>query len=162
MNRQAGRSLGPGEKPQIKLRYPYMRDEDCATWRLFLRSGKVEFEEVWYGVHVGTYRKLLAGSPASMPSIGVRVSIKRVDVVGRRGGTLYVIKVKAQVNPAVIRQVVTLRKMFVMEFRITGPVWPLIVAKKCDDSLFDIARIMKVKIIATNPTRLKKAGVVCR
>lgn len=132
----------------VKAKYVHLWQKDYATWTDFLQSDRNMLDEVWYDVHVGTPMHVPEGSPTWMQKVVDGVSRKRIDVVGRTGSGLYIIEVKPEANMKAIGQVVTYTELFVKEFRITGAVQAMIVAKTCDRDILATAKMANVKIIA--------------
>lgn len=151
---QTDRSLGHGEKPEIRSKYVHMMPEDHDTWTAFLQSSENDLIEVWYDVHVGRPMDVPPGSPEYMLKVVEGVSRKRIDVVGRTEKGLYIIEVKPHANMEAIGQVVTYANLFIQEFIIEGPIQGLIVATTCDADILEIAQRMGVKIIALRGTLL--------
>ena len=148
MARKAGKVLGPGEKPEVRSRYAYMAFEEHATWSAFLRSRILKLGRVWYGVYVSTSVKVVRGFEGGHAGDHRRIKRHRIDVVGGIRGKIFIIKVKARVNVAAIREVVTYRNMFLREFEVGEPVQAMIVTRTAGDDMLDIAGRQKVKIIA--------------
>lgn len=145
---QTNRSLGPGEKPEVRAKYVHLWQKDYATWTAFLQSKAMNLEEVWYDVHVGRPMDVPKGSPEYMQDVVDGVSRKRIDVVGRVGAGLFIIEIKPEANMKAIGQVVTYTNLFIQEFTITGPVQAMIVATTCDADILETAQRQNVKIIA--------------
>jgi hypothetical protein len=141
------RSLGVGEKPIVRVKYTHMLKEDYATWSAFLESDIIRLDEVWYDVHVGREMAVPPGSPEYMLAVVSGISRKRIDVVGRSGGTIYIIEVKPHANMEAIGQVITYRELFVKEFEISGPVRMLVVSQTSDADILKTAQDLQVKVI---------------
>jgi hypothetical protein len=148
MKNEKIRTLGPGQRPIVKAKYPHLWKKDYDTWTAFLRSEHNDFEQVWYDVHVGAPMHVPAGSPAFMKNVVDGVSRKRIDVVARQGKRLWIIEVKPEANMKGIGQVVTYKKLFVKEFRITESVKAMIIATTCDRDVLKTAEDLNVTIIA--------------
>ena len=142
------RSLGGGEKPEVKAKYAHMMAEDYAAWTAYLQSDYEDFDEVWYDVHVGVPMAVPPDSPNYMQAVVDGVSRKRIDVVGRWGNALYIIEVKPHANMTALGQALTYVHLFIEEFTIDGPVRAMIVATTCDADILDIAMRMNIKIVA--------------
>lgn len=146
--RPTDRSLGPGERPQASRRYLHMLQEDAVVWTAFVQRRLIEFDEVWYDVHVGQPMALPEESPAYMKDVVDAVSRKRIDVVGRLGKAIYIIEVKPVANIMALGQVKTYRDLFELEFEVKGPVHGMIVAATSDVDILESAKDLSIEIIA--------------
>lgn len=142
------RSLGPGQKPEVRAKYVHMLAEDHSTWTAFLYGHPEEFDEVWYDVHVGQPMAVPAGSPDYLRAVADGVSRKRIDVVAVSGGVWYVIEVKKHANMESVGQVITYRDLFVKEFDLVGPCHARVIGTTCDGDILDTAKSMNVEVIA--------------
>ena len=142
------RSLGPGESPEVRLKYVHMLKEDYATWTAFLESGVLKLEEVWYDVHVGVAMEVPSGAPMWMLRVADGVSRKRIDVLGRMGVVYSVIEVKPIANMEAIGQVVTYRRLFGEEFEVPGVVGAVVVCMTVDRDVVESARELDVVVMA--------------
>jgi len=145
---ETNRSLGPGEEPVVKARYPHMLREDQVVWAAFIEKNELVFDEVWYDVHVGRQMDVPEGSPEWMAAVAAGVSRKRIDVVARLGDVTFIIEVKPIANTTAVGQAATYMNLFVKEFRITGPVSAMVISATVDVDVLDTLREMGVQVIA--------------
>jgi len=128
-------SLGPGQKPIIRPHYPHMLVEDTAVWTRFLQSGFAEIREVWYDVRVGQPVLLGAGASDVDQRIAKGLTRKRIDVVCKVGGGLWVVEVKPYANMYAVGQIFTYARLFSLEYVSPGQIIPVII---CDDYDIDL------------------------
>jgi len=148
------RSLGPGVPPEVRIKYPHMLSEDHAAWTAFIESEWNMLDEVWYDVHVGAPMDLPRDSPNYMKAVVDGVSRKRIDVVGRDRGMLWIIEVKPFANMTAIGQVVTYAKLFNQEFDISPPALPMIVSMTLDRDILEIGEHLGVKMLSMDGVTL--------
>ena len=114
-----------------------MMREDTAVWDKFLASEFVKIDAVWYDVRVGS--SVLAGVEATdmERKIADGLTRKRIDVVAKVGGGIWVIEVKPRANMYAVGQVLTYSRLFSSEFPGHGVVVPVIVCDEYDEDLVD-------------------------
>ena len=140
-------ALGKGEIPILRSRYPHMLPEDVVVWREYLGGDQVDFNCVWYDVHVGHAMSVPLGSPAYMHRVVAGISRKRIDVVGLVGDELRIIELKGHAGMESIGQVVTYRQLFLAEFKTRLPVTCWIICGTADRDILDLAEKLEVQII---------------
>jgi len=146
VNQRSNRSLGPGWKPLIKLKYKHMMPADWSTWSQFLASELMRIDELWYDVHVGRPVDMPDDSPEYLIKVAMGVTRKRIDVVVRLGSELSIIEVKPHANMESVGQIATYRDLFKKEFEIKGAIKAVIVAKTCDADILETAEQLGVTI----------------
>ena len=141
-------SLPAGQRAEVRLKYPHMLREDVKVWVKHLGSDVLEWEEVWYDVHVGTAMPLLPGSPEWMKAVVDGVSRKRIDVVGRIGSQFYVIELKPTCTMSALGQVTVYRDLFGREFRELGRVRAMIICDLVEVDVSPSADRLGVRVLA--------------
>ncbi|GAH24158.1 unnamed protein product [marine sediment metagenome] len=128
-------ALGVSQKPVVMPTYPHMLAEDTAVWTKYLQSPLVMIKELWYDVHVGAAIPLPAEASDQDRRIAAGISRKRIDVVARVGGGMWVIEVKPRANMVALGQALTYTRLFIEEYRPQGEVWAVIVCDSADEDL---------------------------
>lgn len=129
--------LGPSMKPQVRNRYPHFLAEDVEVWSKFLKTDAHRILECWYDVKVGS-GAAVPGSASDMErKIAAAVTRKRIDVVCRVEGSIWVVEVKPWANMYAVGQVVSYVRLFVKEYAPTGEVIPVLVCDSYDEDLVD-------------------------
>ncbi len=130
-------ALGVSQRPVVMPTYPHMLAEDTEVWSKYLASPLAPIKELWYDVHVGAGIPLPADASDMDKRIAAGISRKRIDVVAAVGGGFWVIEVKPRANMVALGQVITYSRLFVLDYRPQGEVWPVIVCDSADDDLVD-------------------------
>lgn len=112
-----------------------MMREDTEVWSKFLASEFIEIKEVWYDVRVGS--SVLGQDMHSdlEHRIAAGLTRKRIDVVARVAGGVWVIEVKPRANMYAVGQVVTYARLYAQEYAVSGQIIPVII---CDDYDVDL------------------------
>ena len=130
-------NLGPGQKTVVMPHYPHMLAEDTIVWTKFLEWQNFELKEVWYDVRVGS--SVLRGVDSSRleQRIADGLTRKRIDVVARVGGGVWVIEVKPRADMYAVGQVISYARLFANQYESPGQIWPVIICDSYDRDLLD-------------------------
>lgn len=129
--------LGPGEKPIIRSRYPHFLAEDIDVWTRFLKQDAQRIIECWYDVRVGQ-QVLVDGVDGDLTHrISLALTRKRIDVIARVEGGVWVVEVKPYANMYAVGQVLTYVRLFGAEFKVEGELTPVLVCDSYDEDLVD-------------------------
>jgi len=139
--------LGPSMKPMVMPSYPHMMAEDTEVWSKYLAAPVAPIKELWYDVHVGESVGLPAGAADIDYKIARAVTRKRIDVVCRVGGGFWVVEVKPYANQVALGQVLNYTRLFIVEYRPEGEVWPVVVCDNADRDLLDDFELLGVVCI---------------
>jgi len=115
--------------------YPHMMREDTDVWTKFLESEFVRIHEVWYDVRVGSSVILKSDAIEMDQKIAAGLTRKRIDVVARVAGGVWVIEVKPKANMYAVGQVLSYSRLFSAEYSVSGLIIPVII---CDDYDVDL------------------------
>jgi hypothetical protein len=126
---QAGRS------PVIANTYPHMLPEDTLVWTRFLRKYEGRVTEVWYDLHVGAELEVPTGSPDYLSKVSTGVTKKRIDVVAKVDGKIWVVEVKPYCNMVAIGQAQVYHDLFEREFGMAGMTQPVVVCGTYDSDM---------------------------
>lgn len=101
--------------PLEKIRqFPHMMPGDIEIWEAFLKQFPDEFYDFRYDIHVGKGYILTQDAPDWAKKHARIVTQKRIDVVARRAGLLYVIEVKPDAGLAAFGQVQAYRHLLMV------------------------------------------------
>lgn len=129
--------LGPGQKPNIRNRYPHMMPEDVAVWSKFLRQTAGGILECWYDLRVGQSVQIGLGASDMAKRIASQLTRKRIDVVCRVREGYWVVEVKPHANMYAVGQVLSYVRLFAKEFEVSGEITPVLVCDSFDEDLID-------------------------
>jgi len=129
--------LGPGQKPNIRPRYPHLLPEDTAVWSKFLKTDANRIIECWYDVRIG--QSVLLGPNADEMDwkIASGLTRKRIDVVCRVEDGFWVVEVKPYANMYAVGQILTYVRLFKAEYEPEGELNPVLVCDDYDEDLLD-------------------------
>ncbi|MBA7533039.1 hypothetical protein ES705_25274 [subsurface metagenome] len=127
--------------------YPHMLAEDTLVWSKYLADPVHRITEVWYDVHVGKPVPGLDPSDKLGMRIASGITRKRIDVVARVGGGLWVVEIKPFASMLALGQVLSYTRLFVEEYRPDEEVRPVIVCSAVDADLLDEFEAMGVVVI---------------
>lgn len=129
--------LGPSMKPQVRNRYPHFLAEDVEVWSKFIKTDGHRIIECWYDLKVGTGADLPVDATDMERKISNGISRKRIDVVCRVAGNIWVVEVKPWANMYAVGQVVSYVRLFRKEYRTDVEVIPVLVCDSFDKDLLD-------------------------
>lgn len=130
-------TLGPGQIAMVMPHYPHMMAEDTIVWTKFLTKDSKMLKEVWYDVRVGLSVPLPLGASVLEQRISDGLTRKRIDVVARVAGGIWIIEVKPFASMYGLGQVLTYQRLFVQEYEHEGDVIPVIICDQYDEDLLD-------------------------
>ncbi len=129
--------LGKGQLPIVMPSYPHMLSEDTDIWSEYLKAPVAPIKEVWYDVHVGKPVAGMAEGDELGRRIAAGVTRKRIDVVCRVGGGFWVVEIKPLGSMLALGQALSYTRLFIVEYRPPGEVWPVVVCNSVDEDLVD-------------------------
>lgn len=139
------------QKPVVMPHYPHMMMEDIGVWSRYLTSPVVPIEGVWYDVHVGAGMRVPAAASDMDKRMAAGISRKRIDVVCRCEGGLWVVEVKPFANMLALGQVINYTMLFRRDYAPLEGVMAVIVCDQFDEDVFESAELTGVTIIANLP-----------
>ncbi len=129
--------------PATKLfKYPHMFPLDIAIWERFLDSHGADFLGFDYDVKVGSGTTPIEGLGDKYARMQSILSKFRIDVVGFKRNSIYIIETKPNASASAIGQVDTYTKLYTRDFTPTIPVIGCIVT---DNQLPDMDYLTKEK-----------------
>lgn len=132
--------LPNGQRPAIMRQYPHFLIEDNAVWTRALDHYMKEIEELWYDIRVGQPVIPTEGSPEFLYRVAEGVTRKRIDVVARMHGILWIIEIKPYGNMTAIGQALTYVRLFRKEYPNEQHLQGLIVCDVMDEDLPPLLR----------------------
>ncbi|MBA7479581.1 hypothetical protein ES707_15015 [subsurface metagenome] len=142
-------ALGVSQKPIVMPSYPHMLAEDTAVWSKYLADPVHRIKEVWYDVHVGKPVEGVKPDDELGMRIASGITRKRIDVVARVGGGLWVIEIKPFANMVALGQVLSYTRLFIEEYRPVEEVRGVVVCDSLDPDLVDEFEALDVIVIET-------------
>ena len=128
--------------------YPHMLGEDIEVWTRYLQNPITKITEVWYDVHVGVGLRIPADASDMEKRISAGVGRKRIDVIARVGGGLWVVELKPYASMQALGQIITYSRLFIDEYKPQGQVWPVIICNDFDDDCvadFDLLGVIVIE-----------------
>lgn len=114
-----------------------MLSEDTEVWSEYLKAPIAPIKEVWYDVHVGKAVLPVSVGDTLGSRIAAGVTRKRIDVVCRVGGGFWVVEIKPLGSMLALGQALSYTRLFIVEYRPAGEVWPIVVCNSVDEDLVD-------------------------
>jgi len=129
--------LGPPQMPRIQPAYPHLLADDTVIWTRWLEHNIHRISGVWYDVHVGEPLAVPVGLHPSVQVDALAVTRKRIDVVARAAGEIWVIEVKAWGGYVPLGQALVYSRLFATEHHTGWPVVPTVICAEIDPDLVD-------------------------
>lgn len=130
-----------------RVKYPHMVPEEVRIWKRFLKRYATRFTGFRYDVHVGEGVGRQPGLPTKYQNMAIRLSQKRIDVVGFRGALTYIIEIKDRAGMSAIGQLVAYKKLYENKYgkgKVTGLI---IVATSADEDLKRVIPELRIQLI---------------
>ncbi len=112
-----------------------MLAEDTEIWSGYLADPIAAIKEVWYDLHVGGIVRGITEGDILAEKIARGITRKRIDVVAAVGGGYWVIEIKPFASMLALGQVLTYRRLFVEEYRLSGEVFPVVISRQADEDM---------------------------
>lgn len=141
--------LGPGLKPELRIKYPHMMPEDTIIWRRFIKNGKYMPDRVWYDVRVGRGITLESGQPEWLKRMADYTHKKRIDMVWRMGLNWWVVEAKPFAGMVALGQVLFYAELFEQQYAPGQKVGRAIVTDQVDPDvkpIFEKAQIVVFEV----------------
>lgn len=107
---------------QEKLpKYPHLLPADVDLWERFIEKHPEFFQQVEYDVHVGGTIDVLEWWTDEDRRNFSWLACKRIDVVGHKGGKVWLIEVKPEAGLSAIGQLISYRLLYERRFAPTAP-----------------------------------------
>ena len=101
-------------------KYPHLMPNEVPLWERFLAIWGKNFEGFEYDVRVGKGVDPGAEYPEPWRSLAIQLTQKRIDVVGRRDGIVYIFEVKPQAGLSALGQLLAYRILYRETFNYRG------------------------------------------
>ena len=128
-----------GKYPYKKmLKYPHLAPQDKIIWERFIDDNPDYFTSVDYDVKVGEGQTIKAKPHAMTAEEWRKHTQKRIDVVGYKDNTIYIIELKPSASFSAIGQAVSYALLYRQEFKPSGEILPTIIT---DREVLDIRNL---------------------
>lgn len=107
--------------------YPHMKPADVAIWNRFIDANPSAFEEVCYDVPVGSGPDFDTVVNQETGGNVLKLYKKKIDVLAKAAGSLFVIEVKPQAGTSSIGQVKGYVTLYKRDYKPSELVKPVIV-----------------------------------
>lgn len=125
--------------PEKLHRYPHMFPADVPVWERFLEMRAAEFVEFSYDVLVGKGIEPDRTLDREIQQLSVKLTKKRIDVVGFKEGSIWIIEVKEIATVSAPGQVLGYHRLYLRDFKPTIPSFPLLIFSKASRDVMTVA-----------------------
>lgn len=132
----------PDYPPARLLKYPHMFALDIEIWERWIDKFADDFDGFDYDVKVGSGTKPVPGLGQPYERMQEILSKYRIDVVGYKGGSIYIIEVKPDAGTVALGQLETYIPLYKRDFKPSVPVIGAIVTNR---TLPDMDELMNGK-----------------
>lgn len=130
----------PGRfKYELLAKYPHMKPADVEIWQRFIKANADFFDTVDYDVLVGegapfdTTLNNLEGQ-----DVGA-LYLKKIDVVGYKGGDTWLVEVKPNAQLTALGQVAAYDELYKQEFKPTGKIINAVLTDQINPDILNVA-----------------------
>lgn len=106
----------PRFKPDKLFRYPHMFPLDIIIWERFIDSPGNDFSGFDYDVKVGSGTPAPIGTGDNYARMQAILSKYRIDVVGHKGDSIWIIEVKPEAGTVAIGQIEAYTRLYQRDF----------------------------------------------
>lgn len=129
-------------------RPPHMSSNDLPLWERFQDKYGSEFLGFYFDVLVGTPSDIPAGTPENMSTMWERITAKRVDAVGVKPDTYWLIEFRPNAAAGALGTIITYMTAWRKDPPDDKPIQPVVVSDVFDPDIIDNAKILDIKLIA--------------
>lgn len=127
--------------------YPHMRPEDVAIWERFIEANPDAYEKVQYDVPVGSAPEFDTNLGDSPNSTALQLYLKRIDVVGFKGGRVDIIELKPRASAAALGQVLGYVELYKRDISMTPAPRPVLMTDIMRIDMEELAQALGVTMI---------------
>jgi len=109
--------------------YPHLLEEDIEVWERFLKMHAHEYTHFDYDVRVGIGRDPGAAYPENIRGMALKLSMRRIDAVGHKPGSLTIIEITTAAGLTAIGQLTTYPILYRETYNPTKLIDVLLVAE---------------------------------
>ena len=102
--------------PVTLRRYPHFLPGDTEIWTRFLTEYPYYFSKVDYDIHVGKGIEVDPDWDSSIAIMATTLSQRRIDVLGVKGATFYIVEVKKDPGVSAVGQLVGYRILYKAQY----------------------------------------------
>lgn len=110
------------------VKYPHLTGSDVPIWDAFIQMFHPYFQGLTYDHHVGQGLAPDKDAPYPLQQMWIRLTQKRIDVLGFRRSSLWVIEVKDRPTVAALGQVIGYTILLARELQPCPPLVPCLVS----------------------------------
>lgn len=133
--------------PEKLKKYPHLMVGDVEIWERYLDAHAKEWDSFEYDVRVGEGIQVAAEQPEYFKTMAAALSEKRIDVVGHRGRTVWIIEVKPAAMLSAVGQLVSYQILYEERFPEAGPTRLMIVTDRIGPDLENICRRFEITTV---------------
>lgn len=130
-----------------RMKYPHMKPADVAIWERFIESNPNAYEKVLYDVHVGSAPDFDTVVGDSADSSDINLYLKKIDVVGLKGGTIDIIELKPNAGASALGQVLGYVILYKREFAPSAEPRPVVITDVMKNDMETMAKAMGVTVL---------------
>lgn len=127
-------------------KYPHLMVNDVEIWERYLEVHAKEWDSFEYDVRVGEGQQPNPEHPKNIQTMAVALTEKRIDVVGRRHGQVWIIEVKLSAMLSAVGQLVSYQILYEERFPGAGPTELLIVTDRIGPDLENLCKKFRISI----------------
>jgi hypothetical protein len=132
--------------PEKLKKYPHLMVNDVAIWERYLDLHAVEWDSFEYDVRVGEGQLPNPAHPKNIQLMAVALSEKRIDVVGRIRGRVWIIEVKPSAMLSAVGQLISYQILYEERFPGSGSTELLIVTDRIGPDLENLCKKFRISI----------------
>lgn len=120
-------------------KYPHMGKLDAAVWTRFIKEHPDFFVNVTYDLHVGEGAPEIPDLPDYLKPMSKHLSQKRIDAVGFKKSSIYIIEVKPVMDITAPGQAIAYARLFAKKFATSLPIIPTLVFERAQHDMIPLA-----------------------
>lgn len=134
-------------KYEKRYKYPHMAPLDVAIWERFIDQNPDFFDEVDYDVAVGSKPEFDTVVNSETGGDTLRLYQKKIDVVGHKGGNVWIIEVKPNAALTALGQVLSYTTLYKKFVNSTADITTAILTDRIVIDMPLLAEELNVKIL---------------
>ena len=114
-------------------RFPHLLPAEARIWEVWYKIHGKDWDWFEYDVHVGKGVDPGPSTPEPYRSLAVKLTQKRIDVVGKRDGKIWLFEVKPDAGLSALGQLLAYSELYRRDFNYTGPLELAVVTTEVND-----------------------------
>ncbi len=127
--------------------YPHMKPRDVAIWERFIDKFPQSYEKVQYDFGIGDIPSFIATASSIEGQKMAELYKLKIDVLGYKGDTIYLIEVKPAASASTIGQVLGYVELYKRDEKPTRKIQPVIVTDELRPNMDYLGVVNGVEII---------------